>query len=99
MSQRFKFLNSLLIFLSIGYHPIGSTTVTCVAPSKEHPGVWKDKISTCKGKLYQTSKYKVPIYRIFVDGRGVCRQRNSQRVSKFFLLLVAKNATKLIEII
>ena len=36
---------------AIGYHLIGSTAVTCIAPRSEHPGVWNNTIPTCKSKL------------------------------------------------
>ena len=36
---------------AIGYRLNGSSTVTCVAPGNQHPGVWNNTIPTCKGKL------------------------------------------------
>ena len=37
---------------SIGYRLNGSSTVTCVAPGNQHPGVWNNTLPTCEGKLY-----------------------------------------------
>ena len=36
---------------AIGYRLNGSSTVTCVAPGNQHPGVWNSTISTCEGNL------------------------------------------------
>ncbi|KAL9960492.1 hypothetical protein ACROYT_G033960 [Oculina patagonica] len=33
---------------TIGYHLNGSSTVTCVAPSNQHPGVWNNTIPSCE---------------------------------------------------
>ena len=34
----------------IGHRLNGSSTVTCVAPGNQHPGVWNNTIPTCEGK-------------------------------------------------
>ncbi len=34
----------------IGHHLNGSSTVTCVAPGNQHPGLWNNRIPTCEGK-------------------------------------------------
>ena len=36
---------------TIGYRLNGSSTVTCVAPGNQLPGVWSNAIPTCEGKL------------------------------------------------
>ncbi|KAL9960475.1 hypothetical protein ACROYT_G033940 [Oculina patagonica] len=36
---------------TIGHRLNGSSTVTCVAPGNQHPGVWNNTIPTCEGKL------------------------------------------------
>ncbi len=35
---------------TIGHHLNGSSTVTCVAPGNQHPGIWNKAIPTCEGK-------------------------------------------------
>jgi len=35
----------------IGYRLNGSSTVTCVAPGNQHPGVWNNTIPRCEGKF------------------------------------------------
>jgi len=36
---------------AIGYRLNGSSTVTCVAPGNQHPGVWNNTIPRCEGKF------------------------------------------------
>ena len=36
---------------TIGHRLNGSSTVTCVAPGNQHPGMWNNTIPTCEGKL------------------------------------------------
>ncbi len=35
---------------TIGHRLNGSSTVTCIAPGNQHPGVWNNTIPTCEGK-------------------------------------------------
>ena len=41
---------------AIGYRLNGSSTVTCVAPGNQHPGVWNNTIPTCEGKQEKRNK-------------------------------------------
>ena len=41
---------------AIGYRLNGSSTVTCVAPGKQHSGVWNNTIPMCKGKQEKRKK-------------------------------------------
>ena len=36
---------------AIGYRLNGSSTVTCVAPGNQQPGVWNSTVPKCEGKL------------------------------------------------
>ena len=36
---------------TIGHRLNGSSTVTCVAPGNQNPGVWNNTIPTCEGRL------------------------------------------------
>ena len=36
---------------AIGYRLNGSSTLTCVAPGNQHPGVWNNTMPRCGGKL------------------------------------------------
>ena len=36
---------------AIGYRLNSSSTVTCVAPDNQHPGVWNNTVPTFEGKL------------------------------------------------
>jgi len=44
---------------SIGYRLNGSSTVTCVAPGNQHPGVWNNTMPICEGKLENLTSFKV----------------------------------------
>ena len=48
---------------AIGYRLNGSSTVTCVAPGNQHPGVWNSTIPTCEGKQEKRKK-KLPVVNI-----------------------------------
>ena len=43
-------------FCTTGYRLNGSSTVTCVAPGNQHPGVWDNTIPTCEGKQEKREK-------------------------------------------
>ena len=44
---------------AFGYRLNGSSTVTCVAPGNQHPGVWNNTIPTCEGKQEKRKKRRV----------------------------------------
>ena len=44
---------------TIGYRLNGSSTVTCVAPGNQHPGVWNNAIPICEGKLENVTSFKL----------------------------------------
>ena len=46
---------------AIGYRLNGSSTVTCVAPGNQHPGVWNNTIPTCEGKLENVTSFKIKL--------------------------------------
>ena len=46
---------------AIGYRLNGSSTVTCVAPGNQHPGVWNSTIPICKGKLENVASFKLKL--------------------------------------
>ena len=46
---------------AIGYRLNGSSTVTCVAPGNQHPGVWNSTIPTCEGKLENVTSFKLKL--------------------------------------
>ena len=46
---------------AIGYRLNGSSTVTCVAPGNQHPGVWNNTIPTCEGKLENATSFKIKL--------------------------------------
>ena len=46
---------------AIGYRLNGSSTVTCVAPGNQHPGVWNSSIPTCEGKLENVTIFKLKL--------------------------------------
>ena len=46
---------------AIGYRLNGSSTVTCVAPRNQHPGVWNSTIPICKGKLENVASFKLKL--------------------------------------
>ena len=46
---------------AIGYRLNGSSTVTCVAPSNQHPGVWNSTIPRCEGKLENATFFQLKL--------------------------------------
>ena len=46
---------------AIGYRLNGSSTVTCVAPGNQHPGVWNSTIPICEGKLENVQSFKLKL--------------------------------------
>ena len=46
---------------AIGHRLNGLSTVTCVAPRKQHPGVWNNTIPICKGRLKNVTPFKLKL--------------------------------------
>ncbi|KAL9960532.1 hypothetical protein ACROYT_G034004 [Oculina patagonica] len=42
---------------TIGYRLNGSSTVTCVAPGNQHPGVWNNTIPTCEAHAFKETLF------------------------------------------
>jgi len=42
---------------AIGYRLNGSSTITCVAPGNQHPGVWNNTTPRCEGKPENQTTY------------------------------------------
>ena len=47
---------------AIGYRLNGSSTVTCVAPGNQHPGVWSNTTPRCEGKPENQTTYGNSLY-------------------------------------